>query len=395
MIGFDEACARIAALPERAAVERIPLDQAAGRILAADIVASLDAPRADVSAMDGYAVREADLARLPARLRLAGESFPGQPDLPEVGERACVRIFTGAPVPPGADRGGIQEQVTRHGGVVRFERPPGPATPTRPRGGDFRAGEILLAAGTRLDARSIVAAAAADLSEIEVHCRPRVIVLATGDELAEPGTARASPVAIPESVSFGVAAMAAQWSGAPAGRYRLPDDSGVLEHAARAALDAADLIVVTGGASVGEKDHAKAMFGPAGLECIFTKVAIKPGKPAWLGRARGKLVLGLPGNPTSALVAARLFLAPLLLRMGGGDPSSALRWRESVLAEGLPAVRDRETFVRACWAGNRVMPLSDQDSGAQRALAAAELLVRRGIGAPARAAGETVDVLDF
>ena len=179
------------------------------------------------------------------------------------------------------------------------------------------------------------------------------------------------------------------------GAARRPAGTGCPTIPARAALDAADLIVVTGGASVGEKDHAKAMFGPAGLECIFTKVAIKPGKPAWLGRARGKLVLGLPGNPTSALVAARLFLAPLLLRMGGGDPSSALRWRESVLAEGLPAVRDRETFVRACWAGNRVMPLSDQDSGAQRALAAAELLVRRGIGAPARAAGETVDVLDF
>ncbi|MCP4620947.1 MAG: molybdopterin molybdenumtransferase MoeA, partial [Bradyrhizobium sp.] len=168
MIGFDEACERIAALPERTAVECIPLDQAAGRILAVDIVASLDAPRADASAMDGYAVREADLARLPARLRLAGESLPGQPDLPEVGERACVRIFTGAPVPPGADRVVIQEQVTRDGGVVRFEKPLGPARHIRPQGGDFRSGEILLASGTRLDARSIVTAAAADLPEIEV-----------------------------------------------------------------------------------------------------------------------------------------------------------------------------------------------------------------------------------
>lgn len=395
MIGFDEACALIAALPQRVAVERVPLDQAVGRVLAADVVASLDAPRVDVSAMDGYAVRETDLARLPARLRLAGESFPGQSDPPEVRERGCVRIFTGAPVPPGADRVVIQEHVTRDGDVVRFEKPIGAARHIRLRGEDFRAGEILLAAGTRLDARSIVAAAAADLPEIEVHCQPRVVVLGTGDELVEPGTARVSPAAIPESVSFGVGAMAAQWGGALAGRHRLPDDLGVLEHVARAALDAADLIVVTGGASVGEKDYAKAMFGSAGLEFIFTKVAIKPGKPVWLGRARGKLVLGLPGNPTSALVTARLFLAPLLLRMGGGDPSSALRWREALLAERLPAVCDRETFVRAYWAGSRVMPLSDQDSGAQRALANAELLVRRGIDAPARAAGETVDVLDF
>lgn len=395
MIGFDEACSAITKLPERTQTERVALEQATGRVLAADIVAALDAPRRDVSAMDGYAVREADLAVLPARLALAGESFPGQTDLPEVHADTCARIFTGAPVPPGADRVVIQENVRREDDVAIFEMPPGTGRHIRPAGSDFRAGDMLLAAGTRLDARAIVAAAAADVPDLAVHRRPRVVVLGTGDELAEPGTARDHPAAIPESVSFGVAAMAAQWGAECVGRRRLADDPGQLERAAREALEAADLVLVTGGASVGEKDFARAMFAPAGLTLIFAKVAMKPGKPVWLGRARGKLVLGLPGNPTSALVTARLFLAPLLLMMSGSDPAIAWRWREAPLAFGLPANGDRETFVRARWDGNRVLPLSDQDSGAQRALAAAELLIRRSPGASARDAGEPVDILEF
>lgn len=395
MIGFDEACSAITDLPDRTRTERVPIDRAAGRVLAADIVAALDAPRRDVSAMDGYAVREADLATLPARLVLAGESFPGQSGLPEVRAGTCARIFTGAPVPPGADRIVIQEDVRREGDVAIFETPLGSGRHIRRQGGDFRAGETLLAAGTRLDARAIVVAAAADLPAIEVRRRPRVVVLGTGDELAEPGTARDHPAAIPESVSFGVAAMAAQWGADCAGRRRLPDDPALLERAAAEALDEADLILVTGGASVGEKDYAKAMFAPTGLELIFAKVAIKPGKPVWLGRARGKLVLGLPGNPTSALVTARLFLAPLLLRLSGGDPVGALRWRDAPLAAALPANGDRETFVRARWEGSRVAPLPDQDSGAQRALVAAALLIRRSPGAPAHDAGAPVDILEF
>lgn len=395
MIGFDEACSIIAGLPDRTRTERVPIDRAAARVLAADIVAALDAPRRDVSAMDGYAVREADLAALPARLALVGESFPGQSELPEVYSGGCARIFTGAPVPPGADRVVIQENVRREDDVAIFETPPGSGRHIRPRGSDFRAGDTLLAAGTRLDARAIVAAAAADLPAIEVHRRPRVVVLGTGDELAEPGTARDYPATIPESVSFGAAAMAAHWGAEGVGRRRLADAPDQLERAAHEALESADLVLVTGGASVGEKDYAKAMFAPAGLELLFAKVAIKPGKPVWLGRTQGKLVLGLPGNPTSALVTARLFLAPLLLRMSGGDPVGALRWRTAPLAAPLLANGDRETFVRARWAGSQVMPLSDQDSGAQRALAAAELLIRRAPEAPALNAGELVDILEF
>ena len=155
------------------------------------------------------------------------------------------------------------------------------------------------------------------------------------------------------------------------------------------------MIVVTGGASVGERDYAKAMFGPSGLELIFSKVAIKPGKPVWLGRVAGRLVLGLPGNPTSALVTARLFLAPLVAGLGGLDPASALRWRGAALAAPIGGCGDRETFVRARCAAGVVEPLTNQDSGAQKTLAEADLLIRRRAGAPAAEAGETVEIIDF
>lgn len=344
--------------------------------------------------MDGYAARDPDLARLPAKLRVSGESFPGQlPPTITAGE--CVRIFTGAPVPDRADRVVIQEIVRRDGDSAVFEHEPGTARHIRERGWDFHAGERLLEAGTLLEARAIVAAAAADVASVEVFRRPSFAIVSTGDELAAPGRARELPMGIPDSVSLGVAALGEQWGGQCVTRTRMGDDRQRLESVAREALKAADLVIVTGGASVGEKDFAKAMFESAGLELLFSKVAIKPGKPVWLGRAQGKFVLGLPGNPTSALVTARLLLGSLLCAMTGRDPASALRWRKAALALALPACGDRETFFRARWADDLVEPLSDQDSGAQRALAMAELLVRRGGNAPAAAAGESVQVLAF
>ena len=172
----------------------------------------------------------------------------------------------------------------------------------------------------------------------------------------------------------------------------MPDDPARLEAAARDSLGKADVVVVTGGASVGEKDFAKSMFGE-GLELLFSKVAIKPGKPVWLGRAGGKLVLGLPGNPTSAMVTARLFLAPLIAGMSGLE--SALRWKQARLAAPLPACGDRETFHRARWSGDAVELLSFQDSGAQLALAQADVLIRQRANTPPVAADEEVPVLDF
>lgn len=395
MIGFDEAFALIEAAASPLGAESVALADAHGRVLAAPVVAGLDAPASDTSAMDGYAVREAEVVALPARLRVVGESFAGRGFEGRIGPGECVRIFTGAPVPEGADRVVIQEIVRRDGDMALFGRASAGERFVRAIGSDFRAGDVLLQPGRRLDARAMVAAAAADRATVEVWRRPRVIVLGTGDELAEPGTAAHTPGSIPDSVSLGVAALIVQYGGEVIGRRRQTDDPASLEAAAGAALDEADLVVVTGGASVGERDHARAMFGPAGLALIIDRVAIKPGKPVWLGRAGGKLVLGLPGNPTSAMVTGRLFLAPLLAGLSGEAAGRAADWRPARLGAALGPCGDRETFHRAAWREGRAHPLADQNSGAQMALAAADLLIRRRPGEPQAATGDEVETLAF
>lgn len=394
MISFDEAAAIVARATQPIGSEIVKLQDAAGRTLASDLDTRIDSPRRDVSAMDGYALRDIDLARV-QRFRVVGESAAGQADVSTVGAGECVRIFTGAAVPPGADRVVIQENVRREGDWVIIEASPGEPRHIRASASDFRSGDRLLGAGTLLVPRALVAAAAADVGELEVYLRPRVSLVATGDELAAPGTARDRPGSLPESVSFGVAALCEQWGGSCIGHTLVPDVLQQLEKAASDAVEQADVVVVTGGASVGEKDFAKQMFAPLGLELLFSKVAIKPGKPAWLGRAGNTLVLGLPGNPSSAMVTARLFLAPLMAGLSGRDVSAALRWKPADLAAPIPACGERETFLRARWSGNLAEPLSFQDSGAQKALAEAELLVRQAPRTPAVAAGELVVVLDF
>jgi molybdopterin molybdotransferase len=262
-------------------------------------------------------------------------------------------------------------------------------------GSDFTRGEELLSAGRLLDPRAIVAAAAADVARLHVYSRPRLHILSTGDELAAPGTARERADAIPESISFGIAALAEHWGAEFAGGTRVRDDLASMQRVAEAALGVANVVVVTGGASVGEKDFAKLMFEPLDLEIFFSKVSIKPGKPVWLGRVGGKLVIGLPGNPTSALVTARLFLAPLLVGLTGQEVEQALRWRLLPLAPSLSACGQRETFHRASKAGGAAEILSFQDSSAQKALARADLLVRQRANSPALPAGSKVEVLDF
>lgn len=395
MITFDEAIELVRTVATPLGSEPVAVAEAAGRVLAKPVIARISSPRSDVSAMDGYAIRSEDLAGLPATLKISGQSFAGTAWNGEVETGACVRIFTGAPVPAGADRVVIQENVRREGDLAIIEEPQGTALHIRSRGSDFSAGEELLAAGRLLDHRTIVAAVAADLAELEVHRRPRLTILSTGDELAEPGTARAKVDAVPESVSFGVAALAGQWGANCIVRKRLQDDLASMQTAAASAVDLADVIVVTGGASVGEKDFAKTMFEPLGLEIIFSKVSIKPGKPVWLGRAKETLVVGLPGNPTSALVTARLLLVPLLAGMSGRPLERALAWRTAPLAAPLGACGPRETFHRARLTNGAAEVLSFQDSSAQRALAEADLLVRQGANTPALDAGETVEVLDF
>lgn len=390
MISFDEAVRLVEAAARPVGRESVPIGEAAGRALAAPVVAMIDSPPAHSSAMDGYAVRDADV---PGGLRIIGESFAGQGFEGALEPGTTVRIFTGAPVPAGADRVIVQEVVGREGDAALILEPPGKARHIRLRGSDFRAGETLLPVGRLLDARALVAAAGADVAEVEVWREPGVLILGTGDELAPPGQARSRPGAIPESVSFGVAALVQRWGGRSLGTRRLADDLRAMERAAGEALDRADLVVVTGGASVGERDFAKAMFAPHGIELIFTKVAIKPGKPVWFGRVGGKLIMGLPGNPTSAMVTARLLLAPLVADLAGR--ADALRWHRIRLAAPLPACGDRETFHRARLAEGAAVPVANSDSSAQKALAEADLLLRGRPDDPAREPGEEVEALDF
>lgn len=395
MIDFDTALALILNEARPLPCETVALDAAAERVLAADLRARGDAPRAAVSAMDGYAVRDADLATFPARLPIATVAFAGRADVPSLAAGTCARVFTGGPVPYGTDRVVVQEIVGRDGDLALFEVPPGPGNHIRAAGSDFRAGDTLLPAGIVLGFRAMVAAAAADVAALSVVRRPRVVILGTGDELADPGQALETPGSIPESVSFGIAALARQSGGEVLARRRLTDTPELLEAAARRALDEADLVVVTGGASVGEKDYARSMFAPLGLELIFSKVAIKPGKPVWLGRAGGKLVLGLPGNPTSALVTARLFMAPLVAGLSGRNPAALLNWRNMTLIAPLKPCGERETFERGRRVDGGVAGLAVQDSATQMALATADVLIRRRAGAAALNAGDSVLVLDF
>ncbi len=395
MIGYDEAAAITLALAKPLGTEEVPLASASGRTLAFPVTARIDSPRDDVSAMDGYAVRQAELAQLPAKLRVAGESFPSTAAMNELRAGECIRIFTGSPIPPGGDRVVVQEVVRREGDIAWFDQPLSPSRHIRPRGSDFKAGEVLLEAGHRLDAKALVAAAGADRPTLGVWRSPRFTLLSTGDELAEPGEARERPGSIPDSLSYGVIALAESWGGECVDKVRLKDDPSTLEKAAADALDRSDIVIVTGGASVGEKDFAKSMFETAGLELLFAKVAIKPGKPVWLGRSSGRIILGLPGNPTSAMVTARLFMAPLIAGLSGRDPASATGWQSAPLAGDLEACGERETFYRARWSGQQVQPIPNQESGAQKALASAQLLIRRRAGEAASAAGDPVEILDF
>jgi molybdopterin molybdotransferase len=394
MISFDQAIAFIAAAAKPLGSESVSLIEAEGRVLAADVAARIDSPRSDCSAMDGYAVRGGDVTATPVALRVIGESFPGRGWTGSVGAGECVRIFTGAPLPEGADRIVIQENVRRQGELAVVERGSGPATYVRKAGSDFSAGSVLLPAGGPLGPYALVAVAGGDVATVEVVRRPRLAIIATGGELVEPGEAQHSAAKIPDSASLGVAALAGLWGGDVISRLRLPDDLPAMEHAAQAALEGgADLLVVTGGASVGDKDFAKAMFAPHGLDLIFSRVSIKPGKPVWLGRARGTLVIGLPGNPTSALVTARLLLAPLLAGLTGRGAHAALTWRNAALAAPMACCGERESFERARLQGGALLPLTNQDSSAQKVLAEADHLVRRAAGAQAAAAGTFVEAL--
>lgn len=395
MIDFDAAAALLLRTAQPLGAHRVGLEAALGHRLAAPIVARVSSPPVNVSAMDGYAVI-GDPA-LGDRLNVVGTSWPGSGFDGVMASGQAVRIFTGAPVPASATRIIIQENVARDGDMITLCDGHGPATHVRRAGHDFKTGDALLAAGRVLDPYALLVLAGADHDGAEVYRRPRVSVLGTGDELLPPGRISAqagiSPSAIPDSVSFGVAAAAVAWGGELVSRQIAPDIEPEIRAAAKAALANSDMLVMIGGASVGEKDFAKAVLAELGLDIIFSKVAIKPGKPVWLGRAGACLVLGLPGNPVSAMVTARLFLAPLLHGLGGGDPAAAWNWQAMTLAAPVGPCGGRETFTRAASQADGLTMLSNQDSGAQRSLADADWLVRQRADTPGLDARARVEAL--
>jgi molybdopterin molybdotransferase len=394
MISFDEAIEIIGGAATPLGTEVVLVAEAHGRVLGAPVIAAIDSPRADVSAMDGYAVRGDDLGAYPVRLKVVGQSLPGIGFVGESEPGTCGRIFTGAPLPQGADRIVIQEQVRREGDVAIIDGDPGPGTWVREKGKDFAAGDEVLSLGHLLDPAGLIALAGADVAEVCVFRRPRIALITTGDELVEPGRARNSRFTVPDSVSLGLTAFAVHWGADVAIQTRFADDLESMRFKAKQALDQADIVIVAGGASVGERDFAKAMFEPQ-LELLFSKISMRPGKPAWFGRIGDKLMLGLPGNPTSALVTARLLLAPLLCAMQGRGVGAALGWQSARLGSPLPACDMRETFHRARLERGEAVLLNFQESHAQKALAEANILVRQAANAQALSAGQAVQTLSL
>jgi molybdopterin molybdotransferase len=373
------------------AAETVSLQDAPGRVLAASVTASRDQPPFAVSAMDGYAIRAADT---PGRLMLIGESAAGHGFDDTCGMGQAVRISTGAAIPDGADAVVIQEEVARDGGFVAVPVAK-PGANIRPRAGDFAAGAELLAAGRRLDGVALSLAAAAGHAALAVACRPRIVLLSSGDELAPPGS-QLGRWQIFESATIGVAALVSGWGGVAHKLAIEKDDVDSIARAADMGLRGGDLLVVIGGASVGDHDHARSALVQQGLTPMVEKVAVRPGKPTWFGVTKLGPVLGLPGNPASALVCAHLFLRPLLEKMQGRDP--AIAFTKARLARALPANGPREHYLRARLENDAngqcvVRAFEDQDSSLHSIFAAANALLRVLPSAPPQADGALVDVL--
>ncbi|MBE7219073.1 MAG: molybdopterin molybdotransferase MoeA, partial [Caulobacteraceae bacterium] len=352
-----------------------------------------DQPPYDSSAMDGWAVRAADLVE-GEPLAVQGESAAGHPFEAPLAPSAAVRVFTGAALPAGTDQVVIQEEAQREGDRVRLQPAPGSSRHVRPKGGDFRAGDVLLPAGVRIDPWRLMLAASAGHGELLVAPSPRVAILSTGEEIV-PAGAEAGPHQIFESNGPALAARARAWGAEPRRLHPAGDDEAAIA-AAVADVDC-DLVVTVGGASVGDHDLVKPALTRLGLEPTVGSVAVRPGKPTWFGRlADGRRVLGLPGNPASALVCAELFLRPLLLTWQGADPAFPLA--PVRLAAPLGATGPREHWMRARLSldadgGRTARVFPDQDSSLVAVFAAADALIRRPAGAPAMPAGALVEAL--
>lgn len=390
LISVDAALALLAANPLPQATETVPISAALGHRLAAPLVAKVSRPPAAVSAMDGYAVRLDDVRQASAILRVIGEAPAGTPFDGQINQGETVLIFTGGEIPQGADHIVIQEDTTRNGETVTCKDAYTAPQFVRTAGLDFSQGETLISAGTTLGPAHLAIAAAANHGTLDVTRRPRVGLLANGDELRAPG----SDLKRGQIVNSNPAALAPlimAWGGDGVDLGVAGDsEASIREHIA-AATDI-DLFVPIGGASVGDHDHMRAAFAAEGFAPVFQKVAVKPGKPTWFSSRGNTRVLGLPGNPASALVCAHLFLSVLL-----GSEWTA-RQVIARLAKPLKENGNREQFLRAVASLNSdgqvtVEAASDQDSSLLRPFLNCNALIRREIGADAKAIGDPVKIL--
>jgi molybdopterin molybdotransferase len=397
LMSVRDALARVldgaASLPP----EHAPVAEAHGRVLTADLAARRTQPPAAVSAMDGYAVRNADLAALPARLKVIGEIAAGAaPDVPlDPGDAA--RTFTGAVLPEGADTIVIQENTRREGDHVIIEKGEPAGRYIRPAGLDFAAGDLRLRGGRRLGVRDIALAAAMNHAVIPVVRRPRVAVFSTGDELVLPGT-EPQPGQIVSSNGLTLAALARSEGARVLDLGIVPDRLDATVSAVRRVRDwGADVLVTSGGASVGDYDLVQPALAAEGMELAFWRIAMRPGKPLMHGRLGAMRVLGLPGNPVSSYVCALLFLVPLLRTLGGRTDVD-IATEAALLGRDLPANDEREDYLRSRLSDEPgatplATPFDKQDSSMMSALAEADCLIVRAARAPAAKAGEACRII--
>ena len=397
MISVEDARRRILATVDTPLQrETIALEDALGRVVAEPIAARITQPPFAASSMDGYAVRSADVADVPVVLDVIGEAPAGRAYSGSVKQGQAVRIFTGAPVPDGADAIVIQEDTEPQAdGRVAVNEGAGKGRYIRPRGLDFSEGDVLIEAGQRLVSRNIALAAAMNVAEVTVYRKPRVAILATGDELVLPGgTPR--PDQIISSNNFGLRAMIRSLGGEPVDLGIAADTIASLRDAARRA-EGCDVLVTLGGASVGDHDLVQAALTELGLEVDFWRIAMRPGKPLMFGHLGDIRVFGLPGNPVSALVCARLFVKPMVDRLSGMADSDE-QPETAHLAAPMQQNDRRQDYVRAkLYRDSSGMllaePFARQDSSMLRTLSQADALIIRKPHAPSAESGEIVEFL--
>jgi molybdopterin molybdotransferase len=392
-----DALAAVLAGAEPLAEERVGLDAAYHRVLARDLAALRTQPPQAMSAMDGYAVRAADASRVAARLKVIGEVAAGRPFERAVGPGEAVRVFTGGVIPEGADAVVIQEDTVIEGGGITITEVAARGRHIRPAGVDFSKGDVLLARGTHLADRDLSLAAGMNYPELPVRRRPKVAILATGDELVMPG-ANPGPGQIVYSNGYALHALA-RAEGADTIDLGIAADTldATTDGIRRARAEGADILITTGGASVGDHDLVKRSLEAEGVEIAFWRIAMRPGKPMMHGRLGAMRVIGLPGNPVSSYVCAFLFLVPLIRALSGRATIHHAR-ETALLGRDVVANDQREDYLRARLAERSdgaliATPVNHQDSSLLANLAAARALVIRAPFAPAARAGSPCDIL--